>query len=73
MQSVQQVFAEVTRMRQGSQVTVGCGNDPDVELAGDDVAQPSDLLFLQDAEELYLESLRSVRNLIQEQNDPALV
>jgi hypothetical protein len=60
-------------MRQGSQVTVGCGNDPDVELAGDDVAQPSDLLFLQDAEELYLESLRSVRNLIQEQNDPALV
>ena len=66
VQPVKQILPELSGTSQRSQIAVGRGNDANLEVAVDGIAQTPDLFFLENSKELYLKSPRRVGNLVKE-------
>ncbi len=59
-----QILAETALFHLMLQILVGCGNDPDVEFNGFGAADPEDLAFLENVQQLDLHGQRHLANLI---------
>ncbi len=66
VQPVKQILPELSGTSQRSQIAVGRGDDANLEVAVDGIAQTPDLFFLENSKELHLKSPRRVGDLVEE-------
>jgi hypothetical protein len=66
IQSVEKVFAELVVADHALQIAVRCGNQAYIHMDGFRASQPFELVFLQSAQEFWLEIETDIANFVQE-------
>src|SRR5271169_6007327 len=67
IQTVVKVAAELRLLHHVRQISVSCGDQPNVDLVGSSTTQALELLFLQYPQQFGLQCRRNITHLIQEQ------